>query len=67
MVSREHLVRMISNHIVHRRLRLEPGASVLLLLSSIPRVTKGPVPAILAITSASAGVYYGNTVWALRG
>ncbi|EAU90599.2 hypothetical protein CC1G_00983 [Coprinopsis cinerea okayama7 len=34
------------------------GASALLLLSSIPRVTKGPVPALLAVTSTATGLYY---------
>ncbi|KJA28141.1 hypothetical protein HYPSUDRAFT_130089, partial [Hypholoma sublateritium FD-334 SS-4] len=42
------------------------GASTLLLLSSLPRVAKGPVPVVLAVTSASAGFYYGKTVLALR-
>ncbi|KAF9531730.1 transmembrane proteins 14C-domain-containing protein [Crepidotus variabilis] len=42
------------------------GASALLLLSSIPRVSKGPVPATLAATSALAGFYYGSTVYNLR-
>ncbi|TFK74937.1 hypothetical protein BDN72DRAFT_758698, partial [Pluteus cervinus] len=43
------------------------GASALLFLSSIPRVKKGPIPAVLALTSAGAGAYYGKTVYALRG
>ncbi|KIM44547.1 hypothetical protein M413DRAFT_355947 [Hebeloma cylindrosporum] len=42
------------------------GASALLLLSSLPRVSKGPVPAILAISSAGAGLYYGKTVYNIR-
>jgi len=42
------------------------GASALLLLSSIPRVTKGPIPALLTVTSAATGVYYGKTVYNLR-
>ncbi|KAF8202204.1 transmembrane proteins 14C-domain-containing protein [Pholiota molesta] len=42
------------------------GASALLLLSSLPRVAKGPVPAILSVTSAGAAFYYGKTVYALR-
>jgi len=42
------------------------GASALLLLSSLPRVAKGPMPAVLTATSAASGVYYGNKVWALR-
>ncbi|TFK39955.1 transmembrane proteins 14C-domain-containing protein [Crucibulum laeve] len=43
------------------------GASALLFLSSLPRARKGPIPAILAITSAGAGFYYGKTVYNLRG
>ncbi|KAJ8694924.1 hypothetical protein PTI98_007560 [Pleurotus ostreatus] len=42
------------------------GASALLLVSSLPRVAKGPVPAILATTSTAAGLYYGNKYLALR-
>ncbi|KDR80580.1 hypothetical protein GALMADRAFT_60688, partial [Galerina marginata CBS 339.88] len=42
------------------------GASAVLLLSSLPRFSKGPIPAMLTITSASAGFYYGNTVYNLR-
>ena len=42
------------------------GASALLFLSSLPRVTKGPVPIALAVTSAAAGFYYGKTVYNLR-
>ncbi|KAI5999410.1 transmembrane proteins 14C-domain-containing protein [Pisolithus orientalis] len=42
------------------------GASALLLLSSLPRVAKGPVPAILAATSTAAGLYYGKTLYQLR-
>jgi len=43
------------------------GASALLLLSSAPRFRKGPVPKILATTSAATAVYYGNTLYNLRG
>ncbi|KAF8889355.1 transmembrane proteins 14C-domain-containing protein [Infundibulicybe gibba] len=43
------------------------GASALLFLSSLPRVKKGPVPAILAITSATTGAYYGKTLYSLGG
>ncbi|KAF8637661.1 hypothetical protein AX17_002729 [Amanita inopinata Kibby_2008] len=43
------------------------GASALLLLSSLPRFAKGPVPAILTVTSATAGFYYGKTLYNLRG
>ncbi|THH09902.1 hypothetical protein EW145_g1690 [Phellinidium pouzarii] len=43
------------------------GASAILLLSSVPRAAKGPVPATLTITSALAGAYYGRTVYNLRG
>jgi len=42
------------------------GASALLLLSSLPRVTKGPMPIGLAVTSAASGLYYLNNVYALR-
>jgi uncharacterized membrane protein (UPF0136 family) len=42
------------------------GASALLLLSSLPRITKGPVPIVLAATSSAAGVYYGTKVYNLR-
>ena len=45
---------------------LSQGASALLLLSSLPRITKGPVPVILTASSASAAVYYGNTLRNLR-
>ncbi|KAG9018412.1 hypothetical protein FRB93_000115 [Tulasnella sp. JGI-2019a] len=38
------------------------GASVILFLSSIPRVRKGPVPAVLAVTAAGSAAYYGNTL-----
>ncbi|RPD59079.1 hypothetical protein L226DRAFT_524076 [Lentinus tigrinus ALCF2SS1-7] len=43
------------------------GASALLLLSSLPRASKGPVPAVLTATSAVSAYYYGKTVYALRG
>ncbi|KAG9312857.1 transmembrane proteins 14C-domain-containing protein [Chiua virens] len=42
------------------------GASAILLLSSLPRITKGPVPVVLALTSAGAGAYYGKTLYELR-
>ncbi|KAG1726088.1 transmembrane proteins 14C-domain-containing protein [Suillus paluster] len=42
------------------------GASALLLLSSLPRIAKGPVPIVLAATSSAAGVYYGTKVYNLR-
>ncbi|KAF5316038.1 hypothetical protein D9619_006356 [Psilocybe cf. subviscida] len=42
------------------------GASALLFLSSLPRVAKGPVPAVLALTSATAGFYYGSTLYNIR-
>jgi uncharacterized membrane protein (UPF0136 family) len=38
------------------------GASALLLLSSLPRVTKGPIPVVLAATSTATGMYYGR-IW----
>ena len=42
------------------------GASALLLLSSLPRVAKGPVPKVLAATSTATALYYGKTVYGLR-
>lgn len=39
------------------------GASVLLLLSSLPRVAKGPVPVVLAATSAATSIYYGRLLY----
>ena len=47
-------------------IRLPLGASALLLLSSLPRASKGPVPAVLTATSAASAYYYGKTVYALR-
>ncbi len=41
------------------------GASALLLLSSLPRVTKGPIPALLTVTSAASAFYYGNVIYKL--
>ena len=45
---------------------MQPGASALLLISSLPRVTKGPIPIILAVTAAGTGAYYGKTLYAIR-
>ena len=45
---------------------IKKGASALLFLSSIPRVTKGPIPAMLTVTSAVTGAYYGKTIYNLR-
>ncbi|KAI0258933.1 transmembrane proteins 14C-domain-containing protein [Gloeopeniophorella convolvens] len=42
------------------------GASAVLLLSSLPRFSKGPIPAMLTVTSAVTGAYYGKTVYNLR-
>ncbi|KAI0251714.1 transmembrane proteins 14C-domain-containing protein [Lactifluus subvellereus] len=42
------------------------GASALLLLSSLPRFAKGPVPAVLTVTSAATGAYYGKAIYKLR-
>ncbi|KAJ7199108.1 hypothetical protein B0H12DRAFT_1165555 [Mycena haematopus] len=39
------------------------AASALLTLSSLPRVTKGPIPKILAISSAIIGFYYGRELF----
>ncbi|KAI0730708.1 hypothetical protein C8Q76DRAFT_690745 [Earliella scabrosa] len=47
-------------------LELALGASALLLLSSLPRAAKGPVPAVLSVTSAASALYYGKTVLAVR-
>lgn len=43
---------------------LRIAASAILLLSSLPRAAKGPVPLVLTITSAVSTVYYGKTVLA---
>ena len=45
---------------------MQLGASALLLLSSLPRVAKGPIPVILAVTAAGSGVYYGKTIYGIR-
>lgn len=45
---------------------LGTGASALLLLSSLPRVAKGPVPAVLTATSTASALYYGRIVYILR-
>ncbi|CCM00249.1 uncharacterized protein FIBRA_02278 [Fibroporia radiculosa] len=42
------------------------GASAILLLSSLPRVAKGPVPAVLTATSSAALFYYGKKVYGLH-
>ncbi|KAH9920812.1 transmembrane proteins 14C-domain-containing protein [Amylocystis lapponica] len=42
------------------------AASALLLLSSLPRVAKGPIPAVLTVTSTVTAYYYGRKVYALR-
>ena len=47
-------------------IRVFEGASALLFLSSAPRAAKGPVPAMLTVTSALAGSYYGKSVYNLR-
>ncbi|KAJ3019041.1 hypothetical protein NUW54_g187 [Trametes sanguinea] len=36
------------------------------VLSSAPRAAKGPVPAVLTVTSAASAYYYGKTFYALR-
>ncbi|KAJ4473648.1 transmembrane proteins 14C-domain-containing protein [Lentinula aciculospora] len=41
------------------------GASALLLLSSLPRVRKGPIPALLTVSSAASLFYYGNVLYKL--
>ncbi|KAG6867989.1 hypothetical protein C0993_008596 [Termitomyces sp. T159_Od127] len=42
------------------------AASALLLLSSLPRFTKGPVPATLTLLAFGVGTYYGKAYFALR-
>ncbi|KAF7309095.1 hypothetical protein MKEN_01111600 [Mycena kentingensis (nom. inval.)] len=41
------------------------GASAVLFLSSAPRLLKGPVPAMLAASSAGTGAYYGRTAYGI--
>jgi uncharacterized membrane protein (UPF0136 family) len=36
------------------------GASGILLFSSLPRVTKGPLPVLLTVTAALSTLYYGR-------
>ncbi|KAA1469068.1 hypothetical protein DENSPDRAFT_834599 [Dentipellis sp. KUC8613] len=55
----------IRNHTANG-LEFALGASAILLLSSAPRFAKGPVPALLTVTSAVTGAYYGQTVYNLR-
>jgi uncharacterized membrane protein (UPF0136 family) len=43
-----------------------PGASAVLFLSSVPRFAKGPIPAMLTVTSAAAGAYYGRAIYKLN-
>ncbi|KAJ7097239.1 hypothetical protein B0H15DRAFT_945891 [Mycena belliarum] len=38
-------------------------ASLLLTLSSLPRIAKGPIPKVLATTSAVVGFYYGRQIY----
>ncbi|KAH9973560.1 transmembrane proteins 14C-domain-containing protein [Lactifluus volemus] len=47
-------------------LEIALGASALLLLSSLPRFSKGPVPAMLTVTSAVTGIYYSRAIYKLR-
>ncbi|KAG6817551.1 hypothetical protein H0H87_007519 [Tephrocybe sp. NHM501043] len=42
------------------------AASALLLVSSLPRATKAPVPAVLALLALTSGTYYGRAYYALR-
>ncbi|KAI0271047.1 transmembrane proteins 14C-domain-containing protein [Russula aff. rugulosa BPL654] len=42
------------------------GASAVLFLSSVPRFAKGPIPAMLTVTSAAAGAYYGRAIYNLN-
>ncbi|KAF8473639.1 hypothetical protein DFH94DRAFT_763211 [Russula ochroleuca] len=41
------------------------GASALLFLSSHPRFSKDPIPAMLTVTSAVTGAYYGRAIYKL--
>lgn len=61
-------VRLVSWRALHpgTHFDLNLGASALLLLSSLPRASKGPVPAVLTVTSAASTYYYGKTVYAVR-
>jgi uncharacterized membrane protein (UPF0136 family) len=47
--------------------RARTAASAILLLSSLPRVMKGPVPLVLATTAGANGYYYVKTLQGLRG
>ncbi|KAJ7742783.1 hypothetical protein B0H16DRAFT_1562342 [Mycena metata] len=38
-------------------------ASALLTISSLPRITKGPIPKLLAASSAAVGFYYGRQLY----
>ncbi|KAJ6582102.1 hypothetical protein B0H19DRAFT_1117569 [Mycena capillaripes] len=38
-------------------------ASALLTLSSLPRIAKGPIPKLLATSSAVVGFYYGRKLY----
>jgi len=42
------------------------GASAVLFLSSVPRFAKGPIPAMLTVTSAVTGAYYGRVIYKLQ-
>ncbi|KIY43100.1 hypothetical protein FISHEDRAFT_78848 [Fistulina hepatica ATCC 64428] len=42
------------------------AASTILLLSSLPRVTKGPVPLMLAVSSLVTGAYYGRVIYQIH-
>ncbi|KAF7310084.1 hypothetical protein MIND_00381700 [Mycena indigotica] len=39
------------------------AASALLTLSSIPRLSKGPIPKVLAVTSAAVAFYYSRLLY----
>ncbi|KAJ7464415.1 hypothetical protein FB451DRAFT_1263459 [Mycena latifolia] len=39
-------------------------ASALLTVTSLPRIAKGPVPKLLATSSAVVGFYYGRKIYA---
>ena len=66
--SRLHSVGVIVLFVYHPRRALNtkwslPGASALLFLSSVPRFSKGPIPAMLTVTSAATGAYYGRAIY----